>query len=80
MARCENCGKTLRQKLADSHDADAMYDLTYFPESESGEPIRSVPRNYYCSIECVVEGVRKGQPKQATEEKLKRRKELMDDE
>jgi len=80
MAQCEICGSRLKQKLAATHDGDAMYDITYFPQRDADDDRVSVPRNYFCSVDCAIQGLKDGQPKEATESSLERREELMNDE
>jgi hypothetical protein len=77
MASCETCGTYLKEKLAAAHECDEIWDITYFPDDEEGgEPRRSVPRNYFCSPECAIEGLRNGVPRKATKEKIRRDDEL----
>lgn len=79
MAKCENCDEHIRQRLATSHDSDDLIDITFFPAQEAGERMKSVPRNYYCSVDCAIEGLRERQPQKATREEWERREELIDE-
>lgn len=77
MATCKTCSAFLKQKLAATHECDDIWDITFFPaDEEGGEPPRSVPRNYFCSPECAIEGLRNGVAREATKEKIRHDDEL----